>query len=562
VELLQPIEQTIHDFRLRGSWATPRWQLQFSYVLSIFENDLDKVQFDNPCFGNPLCSAGNRTGPKFGTTSLPPDNIAHTLSLAGGVNLPLRTRINANFSYSWRLQNADFLPQTTTNTLPLTHPELGLPQKSLHGDVQIALFNLTATSRPLPIPVTFTAKYRLYDMMDHSDHPSFSAFLIDDVTSIASGPQEADRFDFRKQNADFDARWQIIQSAALTLGAAWERWERSFDFEVPKSDEFFAKAALDFTPTDWLMVRATYLPSFRRIDRYCVDCLPQGEENAEPGELGQSFLLRKFNEADRNRHRADLMVQITPNDRLSITPVASYKYDDYIASGLTHDATAVAPAGCPVASCSFNGTNMLGLQQVTSWSAGMDVNWKPLDWISFAAGYMREYNFQKMRSRARTTAVDVPDLDWVSNNIDTTDTYHASLTAKLIPGTLDLKLSGNYEYALGQIQTYNPNAPGSAIYNSFNSTNSVARPFPAFEDSLLRLDAALRYHFLKNWTASLYYAFETFRKHDWRTDALNPFFLNQSCTAAGCPVDAVWLGNDPRNYEAHIVGLTLAYRFK
>jgi len=50
-EVLQPIKQTIHDFRLQGTWAREQWQLQFGYVLSVFENDLTRVQADNPCFG-------------------------------------------------------------------------------------------------------------------------------------------------------------------------------------------------------------------------------------------------------------------------------------------------------------------------------------------------------------------------------------------------------------------------------------------------------------------------------------------------------------------------------
>ena len=54
------------------------------------------------------------------------------------------------------------------------------------------------------------------------------------------------------------------------------------------------------------------------------------------------------------------------------------------------------------------------------------------------------------------------------------------------------------------------------------------------------------------------YAYETFGKHDWRTDTLNPF-----TPGAITPSDnAIYLGNDIKSYSAHIVGLTLAYQFK
>ena len=542
-EILQPIEHTIHDFRLRGTWATEHWQLQAGYTMSIFVNDLAYVRADNPCNPAPApaapCPAVGTSG-QFGTVSLPPNNMAHTFSLQGGVNLPMRTRISGNFTYGLRLQNDDFLPQTSTNSRPATTPSLALPQKSLNGNVQTILFNLNATSRPLPAPVTFTAKYRLYDLIDNSDVVKFSDFISNDQNAIARGPRFSERFSYMRQNADLDARWQVARPLAVTLGTGWERWDRSETREVRVSDEFFAKAAVDVTPADWLMIRATYLPSFRRIGEYRTFALAAVNQDAAPGEPGQSYLLRKYDESDRDRQRVDLMMQITPTETLTITPSASYRFDNHIASGLSHDANGLGQNGA-----------MLGLQQAVSWSAGMDVNWAPVERLSLAVGYMHESNFQKQRSRNRNP--DDPALDWISNSTDTIDTYHASVTARLIPGKLDLKLAGNYSYALGRVETWNPNANGSAVYNAVANTNQVARPWPAFEDSLLRLEASLRYHFGQVWTASLNYAYESFRKHDWRTDTINPFVPGNS---------AVYLGNDLKSYEAHIFGVTLGYRFK
>jgi hypothetical protein len=44
---------------------------------------------------------------------------------------------------------------------------------------------------------------------------------------------------------------------------------------------------------------------------------------------------------------------------------------------------------------------------------------------------------------------------------------------------------------------------------------------------------------------------ESFQKNDWRTDRLVPFTPG---------VTSIWLGSDERNYTAHIVGLTLAFK--
>ena len=532
IEVLEPIDQTIHDARLQLAIAREQWQLQFGYTFSLFQNAENALISDNP-----FQATDTATASASGRTSLPPDNVAHTFTLAGGANLPWwRTRVTSNFSYSFRLQNDDFLPNTR-NPLILAAggSDLVLPQKGLNGDIQIFLFNLNLTSRPLP-PLTLSAKYRLYDYNDASDVITFLAEVETDTTLVREA-RRAGRWSYRKQNADIDARWRIVQPVAFTLGAGWEGWHRNEHREVPDSDELFGKAVLDVTPLDWLMVKAKYTPSFRRISNYNTRA-HQEHTVAEEEALasgGQSFLLRKFDEAERYRHRVDLLIPLTPTDTLTVTPTAGYRYDDYI------DSTT-------------------GLQQETSWSAGMDITWMPHERVSLAAGYMYESIFQKQRSRSRPvrtvagepTAFDFPDFDWISVNTDTIDTFHASAKAALIPKVLDWTFGASYSYALGRIETRNPVAPTSGT--AAEDFSAQAKPMPAFTDELIRLETALAYHFLKNWTAKLGYVFESFHKHDWRTDTLNPFI-----PVAG---NGIWLGNDPKDYTAHIIAATIGYRFK
>jgi MtrB/PioB family decaheme-associated outer membrane protein len=541
VELVQPIDQTIHDFRMRGTWATEMIQLQWGYTASVFVNDFEWVRADNPCNpGAPVpCAAVGNTA-QFGTTSLPPDNQAHTFNIAGGINLPMRTRVNSSFTYQIRLQNQDFQQQTYSNSLVLSNPSVALPQKSLNGNVQTALFNLDVTSRPLPVPVTFSLKYRLYDLMDFSDTPTFSAFIINDQNSISPGPQRAGRFDFLRQNANLDGRWQIVPSTALTLGVGWEGWNRNENWEVSHTDEFITKAALDYAPYDWLLVRAKYLPSIRRGGGYNTGAYVQNNENDAPGTAAQNYEMRKFNEADRNRQQVDLTVLISPTDRLSFTPMASYKLDDYIASGMHQNGTT-------------RNEVMLGLQQVVGWSAGMDVNWAPTDRISFTAGYVHESNFQKQRSSVRNP--NDPSLDWISNSTDTNDTFHGSIKAAIIPQKLDFLFKGSYAFSLSRVQQYSPNATGSAVYSA-NQPNDIAVRWPAFDDTYARLEAALQYHFTKSLTGKLYYIYESVTKHDWQTDTSQPFL---GAGVAGTPV---FLGNDSKNYWAQILGVTLKYTFE
>jgi MtrB/PioB family decaheme-associated outer membrane protein len=542
-EVLEPIEHTIHDFRLQGTYATERWQIVFGYTGSVFVNDQRRVLADNPCFGNPAgqCGAsdGGAAAVARGQSSLPPSNMAHTLSLGGGVNLPLRTRINANFTYSLRLQDDSFLPHTINDAFR-GDPDLVLPEKSLNGKTHVVAFHLNGTTRPWAAPVTLSGKYRLYQQIEDSERPAFPAVVIND-RSITRDVHRAARLDYTRHNVDFEGRYQVTQPLALFLGTGWERWDRSEGREVGESDEFFGKAGIDAALADWLQARLTYRPSYRRYAHYDpFSRLHTITVEDDLGELSsQSVFLRKFDQAERDRQQVDVSLTLTPLETVTITPTFAYRWDDYIAS-------------------------RLGLQKETSWSSGIDVNFTPSQWFSVSAGYIYEKLDQTQRQRYRAsgaggTTTDFKDYEWVSENTDTIQTAHLSARGAIVPRLLEWAVGANWSYALGRVDTNNPVPPVSGT--AANNVTATAKPWPAFEDQLFRLDAALKYHITKAWTATIGYAWESFEQHDWRTDNLTPFVPVPS--AAGVPGQtSIWLGNDVKNYTAHIIGASIAYRFK
>jgi uncharacterized repeat protein (TIGR02543 family) len=52
---------------------------------------------------------------------------------------------------------------------------------------------------------------------------------------------------------------------------------------------------------------------------------------------------------------------------------------------------------------------------------------------------------------------------------------------------------------------------------------------------------------------SVGYIFEKWTQDDFRTDGLNPFVPGQT---------SIWLGNELKDYTAHILAFTLGYRFR
>ncbi len=174
---------------------------------------------------------------------------------------------------------------------------------------------------------------------------------------------------------------------------------------MPINDEFYAKAAVDVTPIDEVLVRLTYRPSFRRISNYDTLAPQRGQsipEDPAANTRGQSVLLRKYDEAERNRQRVDLMVQVTHTDTLSITPTASYIFDDYLSK------PPVDPAGT-------GRREFLGVQKAVGWTAGVDLSWSPVERLSITAGYMHDPFYRKMEPRSRPVpgvlALDFHDYD-------------------------------------------------------------------------------------------------------------------------------------------------------
>ena len=386
--------------------------------------------------------------------------------------------------------------------------------------------------------MTFTLKYRLYDYMDHSDTITFGAFVLNDQNAITPSPFRAGRYSFVRQNADLAGRYQLMPGMALTLGVGWEGWNRSHDFEVTQSDEALAKAAFDYTPNDWLLARLSYTAGFRRGNGYNTNAFGEANGNQPPtfnGSGSQETTMRKFNEGDRNQQVLNLMLQITPTDTLTFTPSASYKYANYVSSGLFDQQAAP-----------LRNQSLLGVQRAVGWNAGMDINWTPSDRITFSTGYVHESTFHKQRNR--NNSPDDASMDWISDSTDTVDTFHGSVKATILPQKLVFKMNGSYSQALTRVETYSPNATGSPVYAA-NGPNDIAWRWPAFYDSLARIDAALEYNLSKAWTAKLFYIYEQFINHNWQTGPLTPFL--------GPSVGAVFLGQHWQNYTAQIVGVTL-----
>jgi len=534
VEIAAPVETTTNEATARVEFARERYQVQFGYTASIFENDDPSVILDNPL----RITDSPTAGPSRGQIALPPDNIAHTFNLSGGLTLPMRSRLTATFVAGWRLQDEAFLPHTINSSLAGS-PLLLLPAQSPDAKVRTLLGNVVFTSRLLP-NVTLNARYRIYDLDNNTPVLTFPGHVVNDQTLVAE-----ERFnvphDYTKQNAGADVTFRPFQPLSLKTGYEWERWDRDDAREVTVTNEHTVKGGADLTPWSWLLVRGSYAKSWRDGGAYnpfahlAHTVAPEELEGAIPA--SQFPLLRKFDEADRVRDKVTTLAQITPIETLTLTATYSFAFDDYTSSSY-------------------------GLTKGRNWSASADVAYSPVPWLSLFADYTREEFKSEQRSRYRpvtgTTVFDFPDFDWVSKNIDVVDTFGIGLDATLLPKRLNLRLGYSLSIAEEDVDTFNPVTPTSGT--PAQDATATAGKFPSRLSWFHQLTASLWYHLTRNLSAKLGYTYERYIREDWAIEDIQPYMGDLPANLTRAALD-VFLGADVPNYEAHIFELALRYKF-
>jgi MtrB/PioB family decaheme-associated outer membrane protein len=535
VELPAPLFNRTHLVEAKTQYARPGWNVGLGYAASLFDQGIDNITFDNPVQATNTATLSAR-----GRSTFDPSNQAHNVFVTGGVSLPLRTRITGKVSYGWRLQDDPFVAHTI-NPVIGANPLLALPKSSLDGDIRTTLVTLNATSRPFALPLTLSGGYRFYDFDNQTPEIEFDAHVVRDQGAPVVDIRVNSPYSYTKHNARLDAGYPLLSNLNAKLGYEWERWERDPKHrEVPTSDEHTLKTSLDYSPLDWLLLRAAYRRGWRSISNYNTQAHLAhvvGDIEGEVFELeaaGQSILLRKFDEADRTRDRVELLASITPLESLSFTATYSLIQDDF-------------------------DNSPLGLQESMGWSLGGDLAYSPFKWLSLFVNYMREeFRYDQLsRSRAVTgaTTFDFPDFNWRSKNTDTVDTYGAGADVSLIPNRLNLRLSYSFSDADTIINSFNPVTPTSGT--AAQNLTATAVDFPLANTNLITLIAALRYNLTRNWSLKGEYRWEQFRETDWGTDLIGLSGLTNLP-----PTTDVFLGaRFLQDYDAHIGAFTLRYQF-
>ncbi|HSR72717.1 MAG TPA: MtrB/PioB family decaheme-associated outer membrane protein [Kiloniellales bacterium] len=510
VILPEPIDYETDTIDFSVAYATRKLQMQFDYSFSNFRNEKPTLTFDNPFSTDPDEARG-----RF---ALPPDNYAHTFNLSGGYNWGDTNRIAANVSYSMLRQDETLLPYTVNN--PGVNAPDPLPRDSAEAEIDNYLVNLNYSSRPLE-DVDFRASYR-YDRRDNNTPQDvFNRVRFDSGAQLVPPGSRARinlPLSFENHQAGADVGYRFMPRTKFTLGYQYDQKERDFQ-EVAITREHTVKGKLSATPYSWASGWVEYARSFREGSNY-VDNRPFLVSHTEQFLAGEEDLfenhpqLRKFWFADRDRDAVRAVLTLMPHDQVTVGLSGNYTLDDYSDS-------------------------LFGLQERTMAGGTLDVSYSPRPDLTGHVFFTYENFLNEQKGCESCTGTpDDTSVHWFVDNEDRIYTAGLGGEWNIIEDKLDFSFDYIFSLAFTDIDV----TGGSAL---------TVAPLPTIKSRLHALNARLDYNFRDNLTARLGYRFETLSTKDFAIDGIDVDTVE----------DVISLGESSPDYTAHVVGVSMIYRF-
>ena len=516
IELPEPIRHRTTNLDTSLEYQRRRITLRAGVAASFFDNDVQTLVWDNPyritdSTYPSAYVAGNGTA--RGRTALWPSNDAVRFSLSGTYKPLPGTRFSAAVSYGAFSQNQKLLPFTINTAIPASDPNaanaLSPPRETAMAKAHIGSLDLTLSSR-LMRSVYLTAGFRYYDFANKTealDIPTGYA-RVDQVWEDV--PVAVEPYSFSRTRLFGDLSVNLLKDTTLMIGYTVynvRRHEGPAAAEDDRSDEGAFKASVDSHPSDWLTLRVGYLDSRRRwsLDDTFVAYIP-------------GFNFKRYFEASRDRQAVDVLVGLSPIDRLDIELTYALGRDDYPKSayGLTRD-----------------DFDMYGLDVSYAFSKRRMVY----------AFYTHElYDSDQADRQSGADFSTNPQDDWTANLKDAVDTFGAGQTIELVAGRLDFDLSGSYARAHGTSFLDSPPGGSPDLAVNFNA--------PLDTTTWWTIRSSLKWKVTEKLSLVFAYWYEQYGLED---------IVRNDIAVDYAPAGAIFLGALEPGYKYHVGSLRFVY---
>jgi MtrB/PioB family decaheme-associated outer membrane protein len=498
VELAAPIDRRNNDMNATAEWSNDRAMARLAYDGSWFTNHIDRLIFDNPL------RATDAVGlPSQGQQAQWPDSTAHTVSAAGSLALPARTRAFGYVSVGSWLQNDALLPFTINTAiapLPLSRP-------TAEADARIVAMNYRLTSRPTT-KLWLNGQFRSYNYDNRTPRFLEAQYVGLDSSLVTSATGGSEPFGYVRHFVDLDASYSPLTFAAVRLGYGRERDDRTFrHFEA--TTEHTVRASLDSTALSWGSMRLQYEHGGRT---------GQGLDEEVFSDIGEQVSLRQFDISNRRRDRLMALVQVVPIAPLGFSASAGV--------GQEHR---------PGAS--------FGLQDngLRTFSVGVDATRK--DALVLGTEYSFEHYATLQHSRQANPGpqFDDPTRDWSTDMNENVHTVTSSLDLPHVARRTAARLAYDYIHANARYVYLLPS----------NTTLAQPQPLAPVRNTMQRATADVRYSLSRQVGIGAAYWYDSYDAQDF---ARSPGTLDSPFFPA--LINLMYLN---RPYRAHTASVRLIY---
>lgn len=570
-ELAEPLDYRTFGLAAGAGLARETWSADAEYTVTIFRNFEGVLRWDNPFRATDAAQVGAVDRSRFavGQLVLPPDSVAHDVSLSGATDLPLHGRLAASVSWGVITQDDAFYPYTQNSAIVATDlagnpvgpaSTAALPAHDLAGDVRTLAGTLSASVRPMT-PLTVTGRYRVYRYDGRSDEivfPGYAAFGESGWrrerndpggAAVLDAPVANEVFDYWRHEAELAGDLRVSRHLSVTVEGGWEGW-RYDHLRVDALDEWSIGAGATLRPLRNASLRARYRFSDRTSSGYL-----RGNTQENPEARG----LMNFNWSDRRRHLAEARAQWAPHRVLSLGLIGRLVDESY--GGETEGGTTVD---------AFR----FGRTDVRVWSGSADVTVTPLERLSLQASYTRDHRKERLANSAKDdgpksagffvnpdgsplTDSFSPVNYWSSDVTDTADTLGVGFTFDVVPRRVVLDARYGLSFGEVDVDTWNPNG---VVVGGTTPTllNAVASDWPAVDSRLHEVVVDLAWRLTPRVRTGARYLFADYDLDDWAWDPMRPYMATASAenTTRYVFADATFGG-----YRAHVGTLYVAGSF-
>jgi MtrB/PioB family decaheme-associated outer membrane protein len=448
VEVASPVDTRTTDLSTGAEWATDRGMLRVNYDGSWFKDSQQTLTVDNP-----LRATDSTAGSSRGRMALWPSNNAHTVTGAGAIRLPGRSRLTANLAIgTWR-QDQPLLPPTVNSALNAATP----PRATAQADIRRVAANVVFTTRPANF-LGVTARYRLHDFKDESPEQAIPLiFQYDQGLPTSDTPPI---FSHRYNDLDVEATITSLQFLSLSGGYRLRRADRTERvFGITTDNAVYA--SVDSVSMGIVSLHAIFEHARRRGSDYDPTVLTGAGEY--PG-------LRRYDIADRDRNRVTAMLQVMPTSSVAISGSITAAKDDFPNN-------------------QFGAADAFGLQNRTAQGYAIFFDATPRDTVTVGAGYGYQIYSSLQRSRQVSAAPPTPQQqdpsrDWTLSEDEKVHYVSANLElAHLFPKTAVRftydynRAESPYTYALAASSVLTPPSQLPPVLSGWHTATIDVRYF-------------------------------------------------------------------------------------